>query len=360
MVIAYGITLALFALYSYSLLDLNLTLLNFDLWTQFRNVMIQFGYFQRLNSTFVFVALICLVSGFHLYLLKNYKKYSALHLSLIIAVILLFAYPFLSHDLFNYMFDAKILTFYHQNPYLHSALDFPSAPEIRFMHWVHRTYPYGPTFLPMTLIPSLLGLGKFSLSLITFKVFFSIFYLLAVRALNKMSSEWAMFFATHPLVIIEGLMNNHNDLIAVSLGLIGIQLLWSKRTTLGRLFIVISGGIKYITLPLVIAQKKSSLSNIVAFCSVTLLVGYLSIFQEVQTWYFMSLFVFIPYFFELIKRMQIFLIGILFSYYPFVLYGTWGDLHNLGLKHAVIIIFAMINLLTLIIERKKLRSLWSY
>ena len=102
MVIAYGITLALFALYSYSLLDLNLTLLNFDLWTQFRNVMIQFGYFQRLNSTFVFVALICLVSGFHLYLLKNYKKYSALHLSLIIAVILLFAYPFLSHDLFNY------------------------------------------------------------------------------------------------------------------------------------------------------------------------------------------------------------------------------------------------------------------
>lgn len=360
MVIAYGIILALFALYSFSLLDLNLTLLNANLWTQFRNAMIQFGYFQRLNSTIAFILLLTVITALHLYFVKKYKKYSPTRMSLVIAAILIFSYPFLSHDLFNYMFDAKILSFYHQNPYLHRALDFPSAPELRFMHWVHRTYPYGPTFLPLTLIPSFLGLGKFSLSLLTFKIFFAAFYILAVRALEKMNAEWAMFFATHPLAIIEGLMNNHNDLIAVSLGLIGIQLLWSKRSVLGRVFFLLSGGIKYITLPLILLNKKSSLQNSVAFCSVVGLVLYLSIFQEVQTWYFLSFFAFIPYFFEVIKRMQIFMIGILLSYYPFVLYGTWGDLHNLGLKHTVIIIFAMINLFTLIVERRKLSSLWAY
>ena len=352
MVIAYGVILALFALYSFSLLDLNLTLLNIDVWTQFRNVMIQFGYFHRFQSTVVYLALLCLLIGFHYFFVKRWKKFSAIQLSIIIAGISIFAYPFLSYDLFNYMFDAKILTFYHQNPYLHRAMDFQSAPELRFMHWVHRTYPYGPTFLPLTLVPSFLGLGKFSLTFLTFKIFFAAFYLLAVRALNKMNSQWAIFFATHPLVIIEGLVNNHNDLIAVALGLIGVQMLWSKHLVLGKLFFLISGGIKYVTLPLIALQKKASTINVISFCSVCMLLMYLSIFQEVQTWYFLSLFVFIPYFFELIKRMQIFLIGILFSYYPFLLYGTWGDINNIRLKHEVIILFATINLVVLIVQRK--------
>ena len=88
------------------------------------------------------------------------------------------------------------------------------------------------------------------------------------------------------------------------------------------------------------------------------LLAYLSFFQEVQPWYFLSLFIFIPYFFELINRLKIFFIGLLLSYSPFVLYGTWGDTHNVMLKHNVIILFAIINLVVLVGQRVKLKSLW--
>lgn len=351
----------LLALYSFSLLDPNLTVVNTDLWTQFRNAMVEFGYFHRTASAVVYVTLIGLLTFFHLHFLRNSKKFSVMRLAILTAILLLFSYPFLSHDLFNYMFDAKILTFYHQNPYLHKASDFPSAHELRFMHWTHRTYPYGPSFLPLTLVPSFLGLGKFSVTFLTFKIFFAAFYLLGIRALNKMNPQWAMFFATQPLVLIEGLMNNHNDLIAVSLGLIGIQLLWSKKTVSSRIFFLLSGGVKYITLPLVFLQKNpKSLSVRVAFGLILSLLLYLSFSQEVQPWYFLSLFVFIPYAFELIKRLQLFFVGLLLSYYPFVLYGTWGESQNVLLKHRVMILFVMINLVVLVIQRKKLKSLWQY
>ncbi len=359
MVIAYGITLVLLALYSFSLLDPNLTVINTDLWTQFRNIMVEFGYYHRTESTFVYLALIGTLTYFHLYFLRNAKKFSVMRLAAITAGLLLFSYPFLSHDLFNYMFDAKILTFYHQNPYLHKATDFADAHELRFMHWTHRSYPYGPTFLPLTLIPSFLGLGKFSASFLAFKIFFAAFYLLGVRALNKMNVQWAMFFATQPLVLIEGLMNNHNDLVAVSLGLVGVQLLWSKKELLGRIFFLLSGGIKYITLPLLLVQKsQKSIYTRFSFGTILTLLLYLSIIQEVQPWYFLSLLPFIPYAYELMERLQIFFFGLLLSYYPFVLYGSWGDPYNVVLKHRVIILFAMINLTTLIIQRKKLKSLW--
>lgn len=359
MVIAYGITLVLLAVYSFSILDPNITFISSDLWTVFRNTMFQFGYYHRTYSTAVFMIVIALLSIFHLYFIRNFKKFSAVRLAFVTSAILLFSYPFLSHDLFNYMFDAKIFTFYHQNPYLHRAIDFPQAPELRFMHWVHRTYPYGPSFLPLTFIPSFLGLGKFSLSFLAFKVFFAAFYLVGVRVLNKMNSQWAMFFATQPLVLIEGLVNNHNDLIAVSLGLIGVGLLHSKRQLLGRVFLLLSGGIKYVTLPYLLLQKKTSRLNIVAFGLVGLLVVYLTFAHEIQPWYFLSLFVFIPYGFELMKRLQIFFAGLLVSYYPFILYGTWGESKNVFLKHEVIILFAMINLIVLLVQRKKIASLWS-
>ena len=39
--------------------------------------------------------------------------------------------------------------------------------------------------------------------------------------LNKLNTKWAIFFATNPFVLIEGLTNAHNDFIAVGLAILG-------------------------------------------------------------------------------------------------------------------------------------------
>lgn len=350
MLIFYFVILALISVYSYSLIDPNLTLFNSALWEHFRNNMVYLGYYQRNTSSYIYIVFVILLFFFHLYFIKNYKNFSPLKLALRVGLILLFSYPFLSHDFFNYMFDAKIITVYGGNPYITKALDFPADPWLRFMQWTHRTYPYGPIFLPLTLIPSFLALGKFLLNFIFFKLFFFGFYLLGVYFLNKMNNKWAFFFATNPLVIVEGLINAHNDLIALSLAIGGIYYL-QKKNWLGRIFLLASAGIKYLTTPLIFLSKdKKLLINKFAFAFLIGILIYFSFWQEIQPWYFLALFGLLPFFGNLITKLNIFFAGLLFSYYPYVAYDFWNNIENIKMKHFIILTFFVINLLLLIIQ----------
>lgn len=344
----YFITVFLFSIYSYSLVDLNLTLFNNKLWDNFRSFIIQIGYFNRGLSTIIFFSVIIIL--YLLYFLSQKTKPNPIKLALVIGLISLIAYPFLSHDFFNYMFDAKILTFYGKNPYLFKALDFPADHWTRFMHWTHRVYPYGPTFLPITLIPSFLSGGKFILSLFFFKFTFVFFYLAAIWATNKIDKNKALIIATHPLIIIEGLITPHNDLIAMSLGLIGIYLLFNK-SLWSRVLFLISGLIKYTTLPILILSKKNRWLNILAFVGVLAPLAYLSFFSEIQPWYFLILFIFLPIFPNLIKKTELFLMGLICSYYPYIMLGGWDKQYKVDLKHQIIIYFFIGNLLALSIYK---------
>ena len=225
-IFAYSLILLVLSIYSYSLVDPNLTFVSNRWWEFFRERMIELGYYRRDLSWLIYLSIIILLFAAYFYFKKKYKRLNALKLAIIISALTLISYPFLSHDFFNYMFDAKLVTYYHVNPYLFKALDFPSDPWIRFMHWTHRTYPYGPIFLLITLLPSYFSLGKFFLSFLFFKLTFIAFYLLAVYYLNKLNKRYAILFATNPLVIIEGLVNSHNDLISVSLAIIGAYFLF--------------------------------------------------------------------------------------------------------------------------------------
>lgn len=344
----YFIAIFLFSIYSYSLVDLNLTLFNNNLWNSFRGFIIQIGYFNRGLSTTIFLSGVIIL--YCLYLLVKKLKPDPIKLALVIGLVSLIAYPFLSHDFFNYMFDAKILTFYGKNPYLFRALDFPADHWTRFMHWTHRVYPYGPTFLPITLIPSLLSGGKFILSLFFFKLTFTGFYLAAVWVINKIDKNKALIIATHPLIIVEGLITPHNDLIAMSLGLIGIYLLFNKKVW-SRAFFIVSGLIKYSTLPILLMSKKNKWRNVLAFIGILVPLFYLSFFSEIQPWYFLILFIFLPIFPNLIKKMDIFLIGLLFSYYPYIMLGGWDTKYKVDLKHQIIIYFLVANLIALGIDK---------
>lgn len=348
MIYLYLLLLFVLSVFSYSHVDPNLTLINHPLWESFRNNMVYLGYYQRGISSIIFIIIISLLFFSHFYFIKRYKSVNLFILTSGIVLVLIASYPFLSHDFFNYMFDAKILTVYGKNPYLYKALDFPNDPWLIFMHWTHRTYPYGPFFLGLTLIPSLLSFGKLILNFIFFKAMFSGFYILSVYYLSRINKKYALFFATSPLILIEGLINNHNDLIAVSFGIIGVYYLLKNKKIWSRLLLLLSGGIKYISLPIVFLSRKiGSKLNIVAAGVLILLLVYLSIFQEIQSWYFLNLFILIPLFPKLIRSFNIFNAGLLFSYFPFIAYGDWGMGSNLNIKHSIVFLFFVINLIYL-------------
>jgi hypothetical protein len=341
--ILYALVLFVLLIYSYCLIDPNITFMSHPWWVMFRDQVVYIGYHQRPLSWQIYLGLVLILFLFHFYFVKKYQKMHIGQIALLVGGILLLAYPFLSHDFFNYMFDAKIATFYHQNPYLKKALDFPQDDWIRFMHWTHRAYPYGPSFLLITLIPSFLSMGKFTFGFVLFKAMFVSFYLLAVYVLQKLHKKWAIIFATHPLIIFEGLVSSHNDLIAVSLGLIGIYFLFTKKQLWGRVFLLVSGGIKYVTMPAVILTKKNYFINTIVGLSILALVGYVSSKLEIQPWYFLVFFMFLPYYEGLISKLTIFFAGLLFSYYPYIYLGGWDSVEKLTLKHNIMWTFAIAN-----------------
>src|SRR5205814_411517 len=137
--------------------------------------------------------------------------------------ILFFAYNAFSYDLFNYIFDAKIFVHYHQNPYFHKALDFPGDPMLSFMHWTHRTYPYGPAWLIIIAPVYYLGFGIFSITFYLFKLITVEAYLWSVILVKKIaekletdSSFAVVAFALNPLVIAEVLVSAHNDIFMIA------------------------------------------------------------------------------------------------------------------------------------------------
>lgn len=330
-------------IYSYILIDPNLSISSARL-ENLREQILHFGYYEREISSYIYLGLVGLAFGFHYFFLKHIKRFSIWMIVVPLGLLGLFSYSFLSHDLFNYMFDAKILTFYKQNPYIHKALDFPSDPWLRFMRWTHRNYPYGPSFLPITLIPSWFGFGKFFLTLFLFKAMFLSFYLWAVYYLNKMNKAWAVFFATNPLIIFEGLITPHNDLIALALGIVGIYLL-QKNKVAPRAFFLLSAGIKYSTAPLILLVKnKKSILNKIALLFLIGILIYLSFWQEIQPWYFLGIITFLPFYEKFIQRLSIFFAGLLFSYYPYIRFGEWNETSQVVLKHQIILVFFALNI----------------
>src|SRR3989338_10766362 len=178
----YSVLVFSFSLYSYSQIDLNLTLSGNRQYQAVQTILINLGYFNRPLSAAIYALLLILMFVFFLWLLKlsTEQNFPIFRLVLVLICLnLIFAfisYPAFSHDFFNYLFDARIVTKYHLNPYQYKALDFPDDLWIRFMHWTHRTYPYGPVWLAATLPFSFIGFQKFVLTLLSFKFLFVLIY----------------------------------------------------------------------------------------------------------------------------------------------------------------------------------------
>ena len=256
----YILTIVFLFLYSFTQVDLNLTLSQFSLWQIAQKFFQYIGYFNRPLSTSFYIIIILLLFGFYLLFLflasKNkISKKRVWSLAIISTVILSFSYNAFSYDVFNYMFDARIITHYAQNPYLHKALDYSSDPMLNFMRWTHRTYPYGPTWLVLTVPLSFIGFNFFLPTFFLFKFLGSLSFLgtayFTAKILKKISPKNELFglslFVFNPLIIIEGLVSSHNDLPMIFFAVLSLYLLVSKAYIKSFLFLLFSVGIKFAT-----------------------------------------------------------------------------------------------------------------
>lgn len=262
-------------IYSYGFVDLNLTLssqpilFNFVTWVQ------HLVYFDRSLSLKVFVVLITILFVAYLLTLKSASQSQKFPWGFmaVLAVIFSLSYPMLSSDVFKYLFSAKEILVYHANPYLVTPNTFPDDTWIRFMRWVHTTTPYGPVFTGITIPYYLLGLGKFVPILYLFKLDQVAWYLLTIWVIGKLGSVRSqLFFALNPLILMEWLVNAHNDAMMISLLMFSLYLLTVKKRAWSFTTLLLSIGVKYVTvilLPFIFLNKVKLLT--IVHCLLVLL-----------------------------------------------------------------------------------------
>lgn len=352
-IIGYLVTIVGLFFYSFTQVDLSLTLSQWSIWQVIEKFFQHIGYFQRPLSSLLFVSIVGLLFIFYLLILNavHKKKISRKKIWFLIistTIILNFSYNAFSYDLFNYIFDAKIFTFYHQNPYLHKALDFPGDPMLSFMHWTHRLFPYGPTWLVLTVPLSFLGLQFFLPTFFLFKILMSISFLGTVffigkilrRVLSGNEVFGIAFFALNPLVVIESLVSSHNDIVMMFLTILCLYLLVSKKYIWSIILLGLSVGIKFATLILIpiflliyyFEKQNKKLNWEILFSAATvamiipiILASYRTNFQP---WYLLNILplaalVAKKYYF-LIPSIIISLASI-FHYLPFLYLGNWDN-----------------------------------
>lgn len=368
---AYFLLFCFYAVFSFSLTDPNLVLTGWSPYWNFQQWMWQNFFSNRVLLTQVYTLLISLLFGCYFFLffggLKP-EKWSGKKLTvcvLLFCLPLLFSYNALSHDVFNYIFNAKIVTVYQSNPHIKTALNFPQDEWIRFMHNVHTPAPYGYMWTGISLIPSLLGMGKFTVTWLLFRAFNLLgivglivsFYVLVKTELSKNQylQKSMLLVLLNPLFLIELVSNSHNDVWMMAPAMLSVGLLRSsKELQLKSLFfslllLAFSISIKLSTVVLIpvwlailleqVFQKyqlPSMIRRITLFihqhyADISVLLLFIPLLtprsQQFHPWYLVWLLVWIPFLRWQWLRNALLVLSVssLFRYLPWLLNGGFSD-----------------------------------
>lgn len=333
-------------LYSFTQVDLSLTLSRASVFQTVEKLFQYVGWFNRPLSTVLFLLIILCLFGLYVYTLslikrENIQRKTVFKIIIFVSVILFFAYNAFSYDLFNYIFDAKIVTHYHLNPYQHKALDFPGDPMLSFMRWTHRTYPYGPAWLVISVPLSYLGFGYFLVTFYLFKLLSLFSFLGSVYLIEKIARKFnlnstfaASAFALNPLVLIESLVSSHNDIVMMFFALFGVYLFFEKKIFGAALSLIISISIKFATAFLIpaflfelITKKKKSIQFFyIALACMAVGVVAATVRTTFQPWYLLYMLPFAAFvqnkYFISVPVIIISFFSLL-QYMPYIYLGNW-------------------------------------
>jgi len=348
--ISFFITWILFCLYSFTRRDLNLILYNpfpySKFWEQTREFLTNLGYFHRPLVTNLFIIFVLIFTFLYLKLIKQKlpPNNKILFKFLIpIAVLGIISYPMFSHDIFNYLFNAKMVLIYQVNPHMHTAIEFLSDPMTRFMHNIHTPAPYAYGWTVVSLLPGLAWFTeKFVLSFWAMKLFIAIFWLAQLWILKKLvnklfphqSWRWQLFVLS-PLVLIETLIIGHNDVVMMFPALLGYWFLLKSKKLLDKyqflsiILLLFSISIKYATvviLPLFLLKPYLKKLNIPAVASFLLFAVMFTRPGQLHSWYLIWAFSF-----AILSKSRFIVslftsltIGALLRYVPYIYYGNWN------------------------------------
>jgi len=264
----YTLILAIYAVWSFGLTAPNLVLSGWPPYWNFQTWMWETFFNNRVLLAQSFVGIMALAwLSIGLILKKLWTDNNKFDLKEFVVVVILVASPLLlatqalSYDIYNYLFNAKMVMVYQADPHQRTAIEFDDD-WTRFMHNVHTPAPYGYGWTALSLLPFIAGAGKLLPILGIYKV---------LNLLSLIGSAWVIKFLAdklkiklswfamavvflNPLVLIEVVGNLHNDLYMLFPAVLSLGLILKDRHRFWLLSIallLISISIKLATVVLV-------------------------------------------------------------------------------------------------------------
>ncbi|MCR4264188.1 MAG: hypothetical protein NUV98_05735 [Candidatus Roizmanbacteria bacterium] len=305
-------------------------------------------YDARISSTAVNIGIVILLFCMYGYFLwqAHKKKLSALSLKntlLITTALLLLSYPAFSNDIYNYIATAKVTYLYGENPYIIMPIELTHEPMLSYLHAANKMALYGPAWILLTVIPHAAGMGNLLQTILAFKLFMALFYLMTAYLIWHLSNKNILsvtVFALNPLVLIESLVSSHNDIVMMFFALLSFFLLKKRIAILAFAVLLVSVGIKFATVILVPVLlyvwyrqrlgKKIVWPRVWLSCSLLLLFVFLlsPLREEMYPWYFQWVIVFIaliPDYVVLFIAMIGLSFGLSLRFAPYVYIRNWGS-----------------------------------
>jgi len=331
--ILFAVSLLLLSMYSWGFVDPNAPFFHI---TVLRTLVYQ----HRDISSVIYLGLLVLLFGWYLYIAKKKSiKHIMIYLGILIGVLAV-SYPAFSNDIFNYIATARVTYAYHENPYIIMPIDIVNEPMLKFLQAANKTALYGPTWIAITAIPYLLGLGNLLITMYMMKAVAVAFYIGVTYLIWKFTKRPSavVLFAFNPLVIIDTLVDAHNDVVMMFFALSAFYVLRRKQYVLASVLLLVSILVKGATLfviPVFVYAVWSGIrenvrwENIWTLASYSMFVVFMlsPIREEMYSWYFIWVLSFVV----LRKRFDVltvvslaFTFGLPLRFLPFVYTGEWG------------------------------------
>lgn len=239
------------------------------------------------TSSNVFYLSVLVLSISLFFYIKSYKNLKLIKVNknnlknyfLIFSFLLIFIWPISSNDTFSYIYQSRIISHHHENPYEHSYSEFKNDQLYKLLEnkWSNRYSPYGPLFLNIGSAITKITNNNLIASLLLFKFIIWLFFIGSANLIYKITKSSSSFylFAFNPYLLFEFLINGHNDIIVIFFLLLSIYYLFktswqSQSLALGFLFLAfLTKAYAIIFLPLaglkIILNKKPINEKILTF-----------------------------------------------------------------------------------------------
>lgn len=258
------ITNLTYFVWSFAFTDPNLVFTSWPPFWAFQQFMWQL---PKHNMTFLYSAMLTLLFFCSIWLSRlapkvrfGFKKWITIFF--LVSTPLLFSNNALSHDVFNYIFNARMVVKYQMNPHVEVAQHFFYDPWIRFMHNVHTPAPYFYGWTVLSLVPYILGFEKFVLTWLLFRAWsivgFGLALIMVRYIMKKQENQDIQAFVLvlfNPLLILELISNSHNDGWMIWPALASLLLVMKKghqiswiNIAVSLLLLLFSASTKYVTL----------------------------------------------------------------------------------------------------------------